>query len=111
MFDPLYADFREPRRFADHVPHFVGDGSSTKGIAMTETELSPRQREIMQCLVDGLSFKMIADKLGMQSGTAKKHAMRAREKVGAKSLYQCIAILVARGEIVPADIIVDHESF
>ncbi len=69
---------------------------------MTGSDLSPRQRLVMQYLVDGVSFKVIADKLGIGHGTAKKHAMRAREKVGATSLYQCIALLVARGEIVPA---------
>lgn len=71
---------------------------------MPVTDLSPRQRVVMQYLVDGVSFKEIADKLGMQYSTAKKHAIRARQKVGAKSLYQCIALLVAQGVIVPAQI-------
>lgn len=71
---------------------------------MTVTDLSPRQRLVMQYLVDGVSFKDVADKLGIRHVTVKKHAIRAREKTGAKSLYQCIAILVARGVIVPADV-------
>ena len=70
---------------------------------MPVTELSPRQHAVMQYLVDGVSFKEIADRLGMRYSTAKKHAVRAREKLGARSLYQCIALLVARGVIVPAD--------
>jgi DNA-binding NarL/FixJ family response regulator len=71
---------------------------------MTVTDLSPRQRVVMQYLVDGVSFKDIADKLGIRHVTVKKHAIRAREKTGATSLYQCIALLVAHGVIVPAEI-------
>ncbi len=70
---------------------------------MTGSDLSPRQRLVMQYLADGFSFKVIADTLGIGYGTAKKHAVRARVKVGATSLYQCVALLVAQGVIVPAD--------
>lgn len=70
---------------------------------MPVTDLSPRQKLVMQYLVDGVSFKVIASTLGVRYNTVKKYAIRVREKVGAKSLYQCIALLVARGVIVPAD--------
>ena len=75
---------------------------------MPVTDLSPRQRVVMEYLVNGVSFKEIAEKLGMRYSTVKKHAVRARQKLGAKSLYQCIALLVARGVVVPTDNLVDE---
>jgi len=77
---------------------------------MTVTELSPRQKLVMQYLVNGVSFKEIAVLSGMRCATAKKYAARVKEKTGAKSLYQCIALLVARGVIVPADDEKDDKS-
>lgn len=71
---------------------------------MSVTELSPRQRAVMQCIIDGLSYKEIALKLNIQSNTARKYTARVRQRVKAKSLYQCVALLVAQGVIVPADV-------
>ncbi len=63
----------------------------------TDTVLTPRQKEVLQCLADGMSNKQIAYKLGLSEGTVKIHityimralnvtnrvaAVRAGEKVG-----------------------------
>lgn len=68
---------------------------------MTETDLSPRQREIMQCLVNGMTQKSIAVHLGIQKGTVHKYIQRVIEKTGALSLTHCVALLVFRGVVTP----------
>lgn len=61
--------------------------------------LSPQQKQIMQYLADGLTMKEIQLKMGIKLDTVRTYIRRVRGKVGAKSLYHCIAIVVARGEI------------
>jgi len=50
-------------------------------------------------LVDGKEVKEIASALGIKKGTVRKYLHRTRGKVGAKSLYQCIAVLITCGEL------------
>ncbi len=64
-------------------------------------KLSPKQREVMQYLVEGMSLKEIAYQMGIRLGTAQKYFYRTVAKTGAKSKYQCIAILVAEGLVTP----------
>lgn len=56
---------------------------------------------VMQLLVDGMSLKEIAHGMGIRLGTAQKYFYRTVAKTGAKSKYQCIAILVAAGIVTP----------
>ncbi|MFQ5448049.1 MAG: response regulator, partial [Saprospiraceae bacterium] len=39
----------------------------------TQSPLTPRQHDIAQCLVDGLSYKMVADRLGISIDTVRTH--------------------------------------
>lgn len=53
------------------VKHFM-----PKTQKQEESLLTPRQQEIVQGIVDGLSYKMIADKLGISLDTVRDHIKR-----------------------------------
>lgn len=59
--------------------------------------LTPREREIVGMIVEGLTQNQIALELGCKRVTVKEHLTRIRQKVGAVSTYQLVAIAVERG--------------
>lgn len=56
--------------------------------------LSPRERQILALLCDGLSNKLICRRLGISVGTVKVHLSRIFRELGVGSRLQ--AVLVAR---------------
>ena len=58
--------------------------------------LSPRQLEVLQCLVDGLDRPSIAARLGLARNTVRTHIQNIIEKLGVHSAVDAIA--VARGQ-------------
>jgi len=56
-----------------------------------ENPLSPKENEVLACLADGLSYKMVADKLGVSYATINTHTKRIYEKLHISSLGQAIA--------------------
>lgn len=60
-------------------------------------ELTPREREILAMIVEGLTQNQIALELGCKRVTVKAHLTQIRQKVGAVSTYQLVAIAVERG--------------
>lgn len=57
----------------------------------TKNPLSPKENEVLACLADGLSYKMVADKLGVSYATINTHTKRIYEKLHISSLGQAIA--------------------
>jgi DNA-binding NarL/FixJ family response regulator len=60
--------------------------------------LSPREREVVLLVANGLSNKEIARQLGLSCGTVKIHVHSIFQKLGAKSRYS----LIGQGELLPA---------
>ena len=56
-----------------------------------ENPLSPKETEVLSLLSDGLSYKMVADKLGVSYFTINTHAKRIYEKLHISSLGEAIA--------------------
>ena len=69
----------EPRRAASH--------------------LTPREREILQMIADGLTDREIAKRLVLSPATARTHARNLIGKLGAHTRAQAVAIAIRRGEI------------
>jgi DNA-binding NarL/FixJ family response regulator len=62
------------------------------GTAMLENyNLSKREKEILKCLVEGLSYKMIADKCSISLETVKTHFKRIYEKLHVASMTEAVA--------------------
>ncbi len=56
----------------------------------TESVLTPRQTDIVQGLVDGLSYKMIADKLDISVETVRDHIKKIYKKLQVNSKAEVI---------------------
>lgn len=54
-------------------------------------KLPPRQLEIILLLAEGMSFKEIADHLGIAFSTVNSHASRAYARLGVKNAPQAVA--------------------
>jgi PAS domain S-box-containing protein len=63
--------------------------------------LTPREREILQMIADGLTDREIARRLVLSPATARTHARNLIGKLGAHTRAQAVAIAIRRGEIVP----------
>ena len=50
--------------------------------------ITPREREIIQLICQGLKNREIAEILGITSGTVKVHLMHIFEKTGTKDRFQ-----------------------
>jgi DNA-binding NarL/FixJ family response regulator len=64
--------------------------------------LSPREREIMGLLSQGLSGEQAAQQLFLSSETVRTHVRNAMTKLGAATRAHAVALAIQRGEIDPA---------
>lgn len=53
--------------------------------------LSPREKEVLACIVEGLSYKMIAGRLGIGYETVRSHVKKIYEKLHVASLTEAVA--------------------
>jgi DNA-binding NarL/FixJ family response regulator len=56
-----------------------------------ENPLSPKETQVLSLLAEGLSYKMVADKLGISYTTVNTHTKRIYEKLHISSLGEAIA--------------------
>ena len=62
--------------------------------------LSPREREILSLLADGLTGQTIAERLFLSPETVRTHVRNATSKLGARTRVQAVALIVrGRGTI------------
>lgn len=53
--------------------------------------LSPREKQVLRCLVDGLSYKMIADQLTISFETVRSHIKHIYEKLNVHNNTEAVA--------------------
>lgn len=53
--------------------------------------LSPREKDVLACIVEGLSYKMIADRLHISYETVRSHVKKIYEKLHVASLTEAVA--------------------
>jgi DNA-binding NarL/FixJ family response regulator len=58
---------------------------------IVKSPLSPKENDVLSLLAEGLSYKMVADKLGVSYATVNTHAKRIYEKLHISSLGEAIA--------------------
>ena len=61
--------------------------------------LTPRERQIVQHLADGLAPKQIGPRLGIEHGTVRNLIVYARQHLGAASTEQLVALALRAGQI------------
>jgi DNA-binding NarL/FixJ family response regulator len=59
--------------------------------------LTPREREILGALADGLSDKQIAERLSVSAGTVSNHFMNIFKKLGVHSRVQALVFALRHG--------------
>lgn len=78
-------------------------------------ELTPRERQVLQGMVDGLARAQIADLLGMSPHTVRTHVHSVLHKLGVHSSLRAVAVarrvgLQASDQVLPRQSGIDTES-
>ncbi|HEX3141963.1 MAG TPA: response regulator [Rhizobacter sp.] len=63
------------------------------GVRRRLAELTDRERDVMQCVIDGLANKLIADQLNISVRTVEVHRARVFEKMDVKSAVELANLL------------------
>lgn len=74
-------------------------GEADPAIAARFAGLTPREREVMERMVEGLPNKLIAHTLGMSPRTVEVHRGRVMQKTGAGSLAQLVRLAIRAGRV------------
>ena len=61
------------------------------GNNLKETHLSPREEAVLDCLAKGLTYKQIADQLGISIDTIRTYLRRTYEKLHVQSRTEAVA--------------------
>ncbi len=59
--------------------------------------LTVREKQILQLLIDGLSYREIGEQLHISTNTAKKHVLNVYQKLHVKSRAQALKLAVKQG--------------
>jgi non-specific serine/threonine protein kinase len=70
----------------------VLDQEASPQRAASRTALSPREREVLACVVEGLHDREIADRLYISPRTVQSHVLAILNKLGARSRAEAVAI-------------------
>ena len=62
-----------------------------KPAATPDYQLTPREKEVLSCLVNGLSYKMIGAELHISYETVRSHVKKIYEKLHVASLTEVVA--------------------
>jgi two-component system, NarL family, nitrate/nitrite response regulator NarL len=68
-----------------------------RGVDDTRPLLTPREREILVLLADGLSSRSIGERLYLSQATVKTHMSHMYEKLGVSDRAACVAEAMRRG--------------
>lgn len=74
--------------------HFQRPEATTE---LPDVGLSPREKEVLTALVDGLSYKMIAERLGISFETVRSHVKRVYKKLSVRSSTEAVAKALKSG--------------
>ena len=84
-------------RFCDAVLDFVGRGGEGPGEDPAFAALSPREREILALIAEGLGNAQIADRLSISEKTVRNHVSNLFDKLGVWTRAQAIVFARDRG--------------
>ena len=85
-----------PSTLTESLLSQIFEDASRKGrVGIADVRMSPREREIVDLITDGLSNKEIATKLSIATDTVKSHVHNILEKLSLRSRVQ----VAARGRV------------
>ena len=84
-------------RFCDEVLEFVGMKESAGDEDAAFALLSPREREVLRLITEGLGNAQIADRLSISEKTVRNHVSNVFDKLGVWTRAQAIVFAIERG--------------
>jgi DNA-binding NarL/FixJ family response regulator len=82
---------------AKRVLHLLQNGLPPELIAKPDYQLSAREKEVLACLVQGMSFKMIADACHISYETVRSHMKHIYSKLHVVSNTEAVAKALREG--------------
>ncbi|MCU0783638.1 MAG: response regulator transcription factor [Verrucomicrobia bacterium] len=80
-----------------HIARKVVQSFQQSAVSVQQTEdLSPREREVLDCLAQGFLYKEIADKLGVSYETVHTYIRRIYEKLQVRTRTEAVAKFLRR---------------
>jgi DNA-binding NarL/FixJ family response regulator len=77
------------------LPHLVAEGPTVAADPLAT--LTSREREVLQCLVDGLSRAQIAGRLHVSGNTVRTHTQNLLAKLGVHSTLEAVSTAMRHG--------------
>lgn len=96
----LVALDRRLARAALAIPERALVDAPEGGVAVADETLTPREREVLQLMAQGLPNKLIANRLRITEHTAKFHVSAILTKLGAASRTEAVTAAAHRGLLV-----------
>ncbi len=84
-----------PQMLGSILPELVSDGARAADSRLSV--LTTREREVLACLVDGLTRTQIAAHLYMSANTARTHTQNLLSKLAAHSTLEAVSIALRHG--------------
>jgi pimeloyl-ACP methyl ester carboxylesterase/DNA-binding CsgD family transcriptional regulator len=88
-------------RFRDEVLEFIGLKGLTRGADPAFGSLTPREREVLALIAEGLGNAQIAERLAISEKTVRNHVSNLFDKLGVWTRAQAIVFAHDRGFRVP----------
>ena len=85
------------KRFCEEVLEFTGLKGSTDGEHVAFTSLSPREREVLALMAEGLGNAQIGERLSISEKTVRNHVSNLFDKLGVWTRAQAIVFALERG--------------
>lgn len=88
VFPPAFLPFADPKREHNNDGSEAHNGAAVTPDKNTAPQLSPREKLILHCLIEGDSNKRIARRIDIAEGTVKVHIKAILRKIGARNRTQ-----------------------
>ncbi|TMR00299.1 response regulator transcription factor [Actinomadura soli] len=86
-----------PDLLGEVLRRLLRDGGEQNGGARLLAGLTPREREVLQCMVDGLGRAEIAERLGLSANTVRTHTQNLLAKLDMHSALEAITLAMRAG--------------
>lgn len=86
-----------PDLLGEVLRRLMHDDPRPRGGSVLLGELTPREREVLQCMVDGLNRAEIAERLGLSANTVRTHTQNLLAKLDMHSALEAITLAMRAG--------------
>lgn len=92
---------KQQRRWSVIESHLTDDSTAALDTASRVASLSPRERQVLLLVADGIVTKGIAFELGLSVRTIEVHRERAVKRLGVRTMIEAIRLLTLDSPSVP----------